>query len=221
MPENEAESLHDAIINANGIIGSHSLDHQLSTKSITGGVGTVFYVAPEQLNKTKHGDSSYGSKADIFSLGVLLFEMFNLRPFATYMERAMTLTTLRGDSKTLVDNQATKAIFSNDGSIIGDWEVAAHSRFPEGFCESVPASAQQLILWCLERNPNNRPTAKQILTSGLLPRKVELEQRYLDEVLQTLSDPQAEQSYRSILTKLFERPNPKVTLTLTILFLFI
>jgi hypothetical protein len=53
-------------------------------------------------------------------------------------------------------------------------------------------------------------TAKLLLTSGLLPRKVELEQRYLDEVLQTLSDPQSEQSYRSILAKLFERPNPKV-----------
>jgi translation initiation factor 2-alpha kinase 4 len=190
------------------------LEYQLSTKSITGGVGTVFYVAPEQFNKTKHSDSSYGSKADIFSLGVLLFEMFNLRPFATYMERAMTLTTLRGDSKTLVDNQVP--IFSNDGSIIGDWQAAAHLRFPDGFCQSVPTSAQQLILWCLERNPQNRPTAKQILTSGLLPRKVELEQRYLDEVLQTLSDPQAEQSYRSILAKLFERPNPKVTFTLAL-----
>lgn len=106
MPENEAESLHDAINNASGLMGSHSLEHQLSTKSITGGVGyvsvslvtlygnisimcsptklrTVFYVAPEQLNKTKHSESSYGSKADIFSLGILLFEMFNLRPFST------------------------------------------------------------------------------------------------------------------------------------------
>ena len=74
---------------------------------------------------------------------------------------------------------------------------------------------QRLILWCLERNPSNRPTAKIILTSGLLPRKVELEQRYLDEVLQTLSDPQSEQSYHSILAKLFERPNPKVSVNLS------
>lgn len=67
-----------------------------------------------------------------------------------------------------------------------------------------------MILWCLERNPAARPTAKEILTSGLLPRKVELEQSYLDEVLQALSDPKSEQSYRLILSKLFERPNPKV-----------
>lgn len=85
IAENEAESLHDAINNVSGLIGgSHSLDRQFSAMSnLTGGVGTVFYCAPEQLNKMKHSDSSYDSKADIFSLGVLLFEMFNLLPFAT------------------------------------------------------------------------------------------------------------------------------------------
>jgi serine/threonine protein kinase len=76
--------------------------------------------------------------------------------------------------------------------------------------------SQRLILWCLERNPANRPTAKMLLTSGLMPRKVELEQRYLDEVLQTLSDPQSEQSYQSILAKLFQRPNPKVRFTISL-----
>ena len=85
MPDNEAESLHDAIINPSGPFRSLSFDQQISTKSITQGVGTVFYCAPEQLSleKRKHSDSSYDSKADIFSLGVLLFEMFNLCPFAT------------------------------------------------------------------------------------------------------------------------------------------
>lgn len=82
IPENEAESLHDAINSISGLLG-YSLDHQGSTKSITGGVGTVFYVAPEQHSKLKHSDGSYDSKADIFSLGVLLFEMFHLHPFAT------------------------------------------------------------------------------------------------------------------------------------------
>eukprot|EP00804_Cyclotella_cryptica_P012302 CCRYP_019997-RB/>CCRYP_019997-RB protein AED:0.07 eAED:0.07 QI:234/0.93/0.94/1/0.87/0.82/17/67/1724 len=213
FPENEAESLHDAIHSISGILG-YSLDHQGSTKSITGGVGTVFYVAPEQHSKLKHSDGSYDSKADIFSLGVLLFEMFNLHPFATYMERAEILTTLRGDPvKGVADKDATAPLFTKDGALVGDWSDAASRRFPEDFRKSVPENAQHLILWCLERNPLNRPSAKLLLTCGLLPRKVELEQSYLDEVLQTLSDPQSEQSYRSILAKLFERPNPKHVLT--------
>jgi eukaryotic translation initiation factor 2-alpha kinase 4 len=51
------------------------------------GTGTTFYRAPEQegslakVKGSKH-DSSYDSKADIFSLGVVLFEMFH-SPFET------------------------------------------------------------------------------------------------------------------------------------------
>lgn len=82
IPDNEAASLHDAINSISGLLG-FSLDHHGSTKSITGGVGTVFYVAPEQHTKLKHSDGSYDSRADIFSLGVLLFEMFKLHPFET------------------------------------------------------------------------------------------------------------------------------------------
>jgi serine/threonine protein kinase len=48
--------------------------------SITGGVGTAFYMAPEQqFGNVSRAKSSYSSKADIFSLGVLLFEMFMLK----------------------------------------------------------------------------------------------------------------------------------------------
>lgn len=68
--------------------------------SITGGVGTRFYCAPEQerqsLSKTR-GRSDYGTKADIFSLGIVMFEMFH-PPFSTMMHRAETLENLRGKS---------------------------------------------------------------------------------------------------------------------------
>jgi len=65
-----------------------SISHQSSVQeSMTGGVGTTFYRAPEQEGfalKTTGGkhDSSYDSKADIFSFGVVLFEMFH-PPFST------------------------------------------------------------------------------------------------------------------------------------------
>ena len=47
----------------------------------TENIGTHFYISPEQLN-----GSQYDQKVDVFSLGVILFEL-NF-PFGTEMERA-------------------------------------------------------------------------------------------------------------------------------------
>jgi translation initiation factor 2-alpha kinase 4 len=58
--------------------------------SITAGVGTAFYRAPEQEREGQR----YNQKADLFSLGVLFFEMWS-PPFTTLMERAQALTGLR------------------------------------------------------------------------------------------------------------------------------
>jgi hypothetical protein len=128
------------------------------------------------------------------------------------MERAEILTALRGESRSVVA-EPTKALFNEEGEVIGDWAHASELKFPESFRASVPLNAQKIILWCLERSPKRRPSAKQILSCNLLPRKVELEEKYLNEVLQTLSNPQSEQSYATILSKLFDRPTPNAVLT--------
>ncbi|VTJ81941.1 Hypothetical predicted protein [Marmota monax] len=54
----------------------------------TGQVGTKLYMSPEQI----HGNN-YSHKVDIFSLGLILFEL--LYPFSTQMERVQTLTEVR------------------------------------------------------------------------------------------------------------------------------
>ncbi|KAM4808902.1 eukaryotic translation initiation factor 2-alpha kinase 3 [Rhinophrynus dorsalis] len=54
----------------------------------TGQVGTKLYMSPEQI----YGQS-YSHKVDIFSLGLIFFEL--LYPFSTQMERVRTLTELR------------------------------------------------------------------------------------------------------------------------------
>ncbi|KAK3581137.1 hypothetical protein CHS0354_033931 [Potamilus streckersoni] len=54
----------------------------------TSGVGTYLYASPEQLKS-----AYYDQKSDIFSLGIILYEMFNL--FRTEMERVKTLKELR------------------------------------------------------------------------------------------------------------------------------
>ncbi|NXC38219.1 E2AK1 kinase, partial [Penelope pileata] len=54
----------------------------------TSGVGTCLYASPEQLQ-----GSDYDFKSDMYSLGVILLELF--QPFGTEMERAEVLTNLR------------------------------------------------------------------------------------------------------------------------------
>ena len=87
--ETEAGLIYDAIEDISDLLGgsqhTETRDSTLSAgESMTGGVGTTFYRAPEQEHAlTKHkGESAYGVQADIFSLGIILFEMFH-PPFET------------------------------------------------------------------------------------------------------------------------------------------
>ncbi|KAI1233761.1 hypothetical protein IHE44_0004206 [Lamprotornis superbus] len=66
---------------------------QLQTERINGlthtsGVGTCLYASPEQLQ-----GSHYDFKSDMYSMGVILLELF--QPFGTEMERTEVLTHLR------------------------------------------------------------------------------------------------------------------------------
>jgi serine/threonine protein kinase len=116
------------------------LEWSSGNESMTGGVGTTFYRAPEQEGKfTPHfnnnGDnSSYTVQADIFSFGVILFEVFH-PPFTTHMERAETLTVLRGDRH--FDHLPHKLDF--------ELKEKAHERFPEFFVNSVSQNAQRYV----------------------------------------------------------------------------
>lgn len=64
-------------------------DHQHHAHTI--GIGTRTYASPEQLNYT--GGRPYNEKVDIYSLGILFFELY--QPFSTWMERAEALDNLK------------------------------------------------------------------------------------------------------------------------------
>ena len=88
-------------------------------------------------------NASYNVQADMYSLGIILFEMFH-PPFETYMERSETLAKLRGDS------HKSKTDDSNSANSEDDL-TARQSRFPKSFIEATPENAQRVILWCLDR----------------------------------------------------------------------
>lgn len=103
----------------------------------TRGVGTALYRAPEQ-GVASRGGLSYDSKADMFSLGIILFEMCH-RPFDTAMERIETIRALRD-----------------------------HKCLPGEFISAAPAYFQRLIQWMVDVSPANRPTAAEVRMSPLL-----------------------------------------------------
>ena len=76
------------------ITNGQSLKMNSSTKeSMTGKVGTTLYVAPE-LEKRSGGRVKYSQKVDLYSLGIIFFEMC-YKPFTTSMERVKVLGNLR------------------------------------------------------------------------------------------------------------------------------
>ncbi|GAM17325.1 hypothetical protein SAMD00019534_005000 [Acytostelium subglobosum LB1] len=76
--------------NDNNIFAEITVDNE---DNMTGGVGTPFYCCPEILKNTKQ----YGVKVDIYSLGIILFEMCH--SFQTQMERSKILHELRNEIK--------------------------------------------------------------------------------------------------------------------------
>lgn len=161
-PEYESPLL-DAIEDIRPLLGESALssttDISTGGESMTGGVGTTFYRAPEQEHRAStvsRKDGSYTVKVDIYSLGVILFELFH-SPFDTYMERAQTLSKIRNerpDNKDFAEGLDWTTISR------ADFETTAASCFSHDFCTKVPENAQRIILWCLEPKPNKRPSGK-------------------------------------------------------------
>ncbi|XP_050354452.1 eIF-2-alpha kinase GCN2 [Nymphalis io] len=108
---------------------------------LTGKVGTALYVAPElQQSASK---VIYNQKVDIYSLGIILFEMFNA-PFVTGTERYIVLTNLRKREVTMPK----------------DFETEENSK------------QIHVIRWLLDHDASVRPTSAELLASEHVPRAV-------------------------------------------------
>lgn len=146
--------------------------------SYTGRVGTALYVAPE-LNTTAT-KVHYNQKVDIYSLGIIFFEMC-YRPFSTDMERHKTLMNLRCASRIL---------------------------FPDDFINKKTAQRQKvtLIRDLLQHNPADRPSASEILEKEYIPLAEEgNNNKKLHEIIHhTLKNPQTK-VYKHLIAECFNQ----------------
>ncbi|XP_041809286.1 eIF-2-alpha kinase GCN2 [Chelmon rostratus] len=138
--------------------------------NMTGMVGTALYVSPEVQGNTK---ASYNQKVDLFSLGIILFEM-SYRPMTTGAERISVLSQLRVEP--LI--------------------------FPEDFTPYEQGTQRKVIEWLLNHDPALRPTALELLKSELLP-PPQMEESELHEVLQHTMANINGKAYRTMVGQLF------------------
>ncbi|XP_053702069.1 eIF-2-alpha kinase GCN2 isoform X1 [Synchiropus splendidus] len=140
------------------------------TGNMTGMVGTALYVSPEVQGNTK---ATYNQKVDLFSLGIILFEM-SYRPMTTGSERITVLSQLR-----------TELIC-----------------FPEDYATYERGTQKKVIEWLLKHDPVMRPTAQELLKSELLPLP-QMEESELHEVLQHTMANIIGKAYRTMVGQLF------------------
>ncbi|KFB49982.1 eukaryotic translation initiation factor 2-alpha kinase [Anopheles sinensis] len=147
--------------------------------SLTGKVGTALYVAPELTGNASR--STYNQKVDLYSLGIILFEMSS-PPLNTGMERVKTLMDLRADPVRLPD------------SLLAD---GRYSRLV------------QVIRWLLNHDPHKRPTAEELLSSELVPRTRLEAEEIQDVVRHILSNPQS-RHYKHLIARCFAQESDPI-----------
>uniref|UniRef100_A0A8V0ZSX6 non-specific serine/threonine protein kinase n=1 Tax=Gallus gallus TaxID=9031 RepID=A0A8V0ZSX6_CHICK len=165
-----------------GLATDHPANAVSTAKSnLTGMVGTALYVSPEVQGNTK---STYNQKVDLFSLGIIFFEM-SYHPMSTASERIFVLGQLRLPS----------------------------ILFPQDFDEVKHAKQRLVITWLLNHDPAARPTAVELLKSEHLP-PPQMEESELHEVLHhTLANVDGK-AYRTMMSQIFsQRISPAIDYT--------
>ena len=117
--------------------------------SFTKSVGTAFYVAPEVRSAS---NSNYNDKADMYSLGIMFFEM--CFPLKTGMERITVLSALRQNEHQL----------------------------PKEFETQEKATQGEIILSLVDHDPALRPGSSELSHCGKFPTEMKQEQQARDVI---------------------------------------
>lgn len=134
------------------------VSQDLDTNDLTTDVGTNLYIAPEV-----ESGSSYDAKVDMYSLGVIFFEMLasSSEVYKTGMERILTLKALRESL-----------------------------NFPSSWPFGPTEPETRVVRWLLQHDPEARPQPLQLLRSKLLPDE-DLEDEFVEEFLRMGTNPQS------------------------------
>ncbi|KAF2755846.1 kinase-like protein [Pseudovirgaria hyperparasitica] len=123
----------------------HVADKSYLTPNVDGdmtrSIGTTLYVAPEL--KSGVGGGNYNDKVDMYSLGIIFFEMCH--PLKTAMERDQVIRALREKEHAL----------------------------PPDFESSERSLQGSIIMSLIRHKPSERPTSLELLHSGKLPLQIE------------------------------------------------
>ena len=131
---------------------------------------------PQKENFCRNTFAYIFQKVDIYSLGIIFFEMVYKR-LPTLMERIQVLTNLR----------------------------KPHIIFPKDFDEHGELENQAALLrQMLNHDPSQRPSSRDVLASPNLPAVQEAEAEFNRRVEEAISNPEG-QVYRRILTHLFSQ----------------
>ncbi|CAO1630814.1 unnamed protein product [Parajaminaea phylloscopi] len=124
---------------------------------MTGEVGTALYAAPEIVRHQR--GARYGYKVDMYSLGIIFFEMVaSGRVYTTGMERVHLLRALRLPSTEIP------------------------TSWPSGLVKE-----KEVVKWLVTHKAEDRPSPLQLLQSDLLPPR--LEDESVQETLRLVTDP--------------------------------
>lgn len=178
--------------------------------ALTKGVGTAAYRAPEveghvyihsqikgiinapidddspveilQKYTSKLASLPYWDKSDMYSVGVILFEMCH-PPFNTGMERVLALRNLR-----------------EHGQLPSDFENYESGKL-----------LKEVVLRLVSKNPDSRFSAKELLLSHLLPSKTDTDLRYLSEITSAITSSINSDKVRVVLHTLFKQTVAKAS----------
>lgn len=118
---------------------------QADSEQTSSFMGTLAYASPEQME-----GKELDNRSDIYSLGILMYQMLTGK------------LPLRAESHTF-----------------GGWYKVHHTQIPDSFSKvdpysKIPKLLENLVMSCLEKQPENRPQSIQHILQELDP----LEQRY-------------------------------------------
>ncbi|KAJ9657622.1 eukaryotic translation initiation factor 2-alpha kinase [Coniosporium apollinis] len=121
-------------------LGDKTDSNAVPDGDMTRSIGTALYVAPELRS---HVGGTYNDKVDMYSLGIIFFEM--CYPLRTAMERDQVIMQLRKKQHVL----------------------------PEVFQGSEKATQGNIIYSLISHRPSERPGSAELLHSGKLPLQIE------------------------------------------------